>query len=130
VVHGRALCDDLEIPRGTLRSRYVQLGVAFAMTTVSHWVGALMMSGKLGEEAGFFMLQPVAIAVEDGVIAVGRRWKIKGGWGWRLVGYVWVWSWVVWSGWRWLDAMDLAVMENAENSRPNVAKRVVQMFTI
>ncbi len=38
-MHGRALCEALGIPRGTLRSRYLRLSVAFAMTTVSHWVG-------------------------------------------------------------------------------------------
>ena len=128
-MHGRALCDTLGIPRGTLRSRYLQLAVAFAMMTVSHWVGALMMSGRFEGELGFFMLQPVAIAVEDGVVAVGAKLGVKGGWGWRLVGYVWVWSWVVWSGWRWFDTMDFVDTAMWEKLRPNVAKRVVHMFT-
>lgn len=104
LAHGRTLYDRLGIPRGTLRSRYAQLGVAFAMTTVSHQIGGLMMSGRFENEFGFFMLQPVAIAVEDGVLAVGKRLGFKGGWGWRLVGYAWVSSWLVWSGWRWYDA--------------------------
>ena len=127
-MHGRALCGALGVPRGTLRSRYLQLGVAFAMTTVSHGVGALMMSGRFEGEFGFFMWQPVAIAVEDGVLAVGKRVGVRGGWGWRLVGYVWVWSWVVWSGWRWFDAMDLVDTAMWEMWRPNFAKRVVRIF--
>ena len=127
-VHGRALCDGLGIPRGTLRSGYVQLGVAFAMTTVSHWAGALMMSGRLHGEFRFFMAQPVAIAVEDGVLAVGKTLGVKGSWQWRLVGYFWVSSWLVWSGWRWFDAMNLADTWMWDVLRPHVAKRVVQRF--
>lgn len=127
-MHGRALCDALGIRRGTLWSRYLQLVVAFGMTTVSHWVGALMMNGRLGEEAGFFMLQPVAIAVEDGVLVVGNRLGFKGGWGWRLMGYLWTSSWLVWSGWRWFDSIEPAVAASWDNKSPNVAKMVVQMF--
>lgn len=48
----------------------------------------------------FFLAQAVAITFEDGVIAVGRRFGLgdTNVIGWRLVGYVWVWTWfaLVW----------------------------------
>lgn len=87
-----------------------------------------MMSGRLHGEFGFFMMQPVGIAVEDGLLAVGRRMGFKGGWGWRLVGYLWVLGWLVWSGWRWFDAMELTDTFMWDALRPNVAERVVQRF--
>ena len=58
---------------------------------------------------------------------MGKWLGVNGGWGWRLVGYVWVWSWIVWSGWRWFDAMDLADTAMWESWRPNFGKRIVQI---
>ena len=42
----------------------------------------------------FFLSQAVAITVEDGVIALGRRVGLTGASPiWRILGYAWVWTW-------------------------------------
>lgn len=87
-----------------------------------------MMSGMLHGEFGFIMMQPVAIMLEDGILAVGKRLGIKMNWAWRVLGYVWVASFIVWSGWQWFDAMELEDTWMWHALRPNLAKKAVERF--
>ncbi|KAI4262040.1 MAG: hypothetical protein L6R42_002776 [Xanthoria sp. 1 TBL-2021] len=123
VVYGQAVCRRLGLARGSRRSGYIQLVVAFAMTTLSHGFGAVMIR-EYNAEMGFLMLQPVGIMVEDGVLAVGRKIGVEKGWGWRLLGYVWVAGWFTWSGWQYYDARSEMFYTRSESSwnamRPNL----------
>lgn len=44
----------------------------------------------------FFLLQPLGIGIEGLVWSLGKRLGIQGnGIGWRLLGYIWTFSWLL-----------------------------------
>ncbi|KAJ7132820.1 membrane bound O-acyl transferase family-domain-containing protein [Mycena crocata] len=92
--HGRLVCRILGLTPGTNASSYVQLYTAFFMSSIVHYLSDYMaLQSWHGGSMKFFMAQAVAITAEDGLFALGRRAGVKGGYGWRLLGYAWVWSW-------------------------------------
>jgi hypothetical protein len=70
-----SLTSALGIRKGTLLSRYFQLYNAFFVSAVIHHIGALNCpySPLVWCQFYFFMIQPVAITVEDFAIYLGRK---------------------------------------------------------
>jgi hypothetical protein len=69
----------LRIRKGTLVSRYLQLYNAFFVSAVIHHIGALNCpySTLAWYQFYFFMIQPVAITVEDFAIYLGKKAGLK-----------------------------------------------------
>lgn len=101
----------LKFPRGTNRSSYTQLYVAFLLSAVLHLAGEYMYEKRIVYRSfKFFLLQAVAITFEDFVVYLAKRLLLR--WGtklnpgnaeesWaeavvRVVGYCWVTLWFCW----------------------------------
>ncbi|EXJ58575.1 hypothetical protein A1O7_06002 [Cladophialophora yegresii CBS 114405] len=82
----------MRIRRGTLGSRYLQLYNAFVVSALIHHIGALNCpySALPWCQFYFFMIQPVAVTVEDFAIYVGKKAGLRQSWRTRAVGYAWV----------------------------------------
>jgi hypothetical protein len=69
----------LDVRRGTLASKYLQLYNGFSVSALLHHIGALNCPTPMFAwyQFYFFMIQPIAITVEDFVIYLGRKlgWK-------------------------------------------------------
>ena len=98
----------LKFPRGTNRSSYTQLYIAFFLSALIHFSGDFMFEKRLVHRSfKFFLLQAVAITVEDFVIYSAKRllhWRGielklgKADESWaeavlRVIGYCWVTLW-------------------------------------
>lgn len=98
----------LKFPRGTNRSSYAQLYVAFFLSGTIHFAGDFMSQRRMVYHSfKFFLLQAVAITFEDLVIYIGKRLLLRrviklnpdradGSWAEaaaRTAGYCWVTLW-------------------------------------
>ena len=80
------------VNKGTLSSRYLQLYNGFFVSGLIHHVGSLNapFNPVVMDQFWFFMLQPVAITIEDFAIYVGKKANIKDSWKTRALGYAYV----------------------------------------
>jgi len=70
----------LRFPRGTNRSSYTQLYIAFFLSGAIHFSGEFMFERRLVYRSfKFFLLQAVAISFEDFVIYTAKRLLIRRG---------------------------------------------------
>jgi hypothetical protein len=91
---------------GSLPSSYTQLYIAFLLSGLAHVGGDYIILKRLPRSSiRFFLLQAVAITFEDFVIWLTKPIHAKLGWLSRVIGYMWVMSWYVWSAPYWLDEM-------------------------
>ena len=106
---GRLISNKyLKFPRGTNRSSYAQLYVAFLLSGIMHTAGDFMSQRRMVHHSlRFFLLQAVAITFEDLVIYSGKRLLLqagiklnprRAGESWvevatRVAGYCWVTLW-------------------------------------
>jgi hypothetical protein len=103
--------------QGSLASRYSQIYLAFALSGFTHALGDLKVAPHIVSSAGFrslvvhgalpfFMMQAVAITVEDATITLFKRVLLRlhllpaKAVPLRLVGYVWTLGWFLVS-WGW-----------------------------
>ncbi|KAJ7682049.1 membrane bound O-acyl transferase family-domain-containing protein [Mycena polygramma] len=102
--HGKFVAHRvLRLKPGSKASGYTQLYVAFLISGIMHYLPEYMALRHWGGGAlRFFFLQAVAITFEECVQDAGRRLGLKAGWGWKAVGYFWVWSWFAYClpGWQ------------------------------
>ena len=107
---GRFVANKLlKFPRGTNRSSYTQLYVAFLLSGIIHFSGEFIIKREITYcSLKFFPLQAVAITFEDFVIYVARRLLLRAGitvkpeaadgyWAGiflRILGYCWVALWL------------------------------------
>ncbi|KAJ7167814.1 membrane bound O-acyl transferase family-domain-containing protein [Mycena filopes] len=105
--HGRFVAHKvLRLQPGTKASAYTQLYVAFLVSGTMHYLPEYMVLRHWGGGAlWFFLLQAVAITLEECVMGLGRGLGITGNWKWKLVGYFWVWSWFAFSLPIWQDPL-------------------------
>lgn len=97
-----------KFPRGTNRSSYTQLYVAFFLSAVFHFAGEFTYERRIVSRSfKFFMLQALAITLEDFVIYISKRLLLQAGLkfnpgkaneSWaeaavRVMGYCWVVLW-------------------------------------
>jgi len=97
----------LKFKPGGNTALYLQLYVAFFLSGVLHAMGDFKVHRQwyAGGSLKFFCLQAVIITLEDAGLWLGRRLSIKSAWGWRVIGYVWVIAWFVYTGPDWLGPM-------------------------
>lgn len=116
---GRLVANKfLKFPRGTNRSSYTQLYLAFFLSAVIHVSGDFMAKrGMVYCSLKFFLLQAVAITFEDFIIYVAKRLLLQAGItikpgvaddSWvgtvlRIIGYCWVALWFCFSLPLWQD---------------------------
>lgn len=93
--HGKAIARTLGFRTGSQASSSTQLFAAFILSAIIHAGGDAMVDIKhLGASFPFLFLQAVAITVEDAVIAISGRLKIRSSPTIsRLFGYLWVFWW-------------------------------------
>lgn len=72
---GRIVKNIFGFRKGGFMSRYSQIWIGFVVSVLAHHAGAKMGMYEDGGywQAVYFMLQPVAIMFEDGLIALGKR---------------------------------------------------------
>ncbi|KAF9467766.1 membrane bound O-acyl transferase family-domain-containing protein [Collybia nuda] len=116
--HGRFVSGRLGLTRGSNFSAYVQLYTAFFLSAIIHSLGDYtLLRNWNGGAFKFFLWQAVAITFEDGVIALGRNAGLKGSAPvWRVLGYVWVWTWFAVCFPTWQDPLMSAGMMSEEQS--------------
>lgn len=98
-----------------MASSYVQLYTAFFISGIIHYTGDYMVSHQWqGRSLHFFLLQAVAITIEDGVIGFGKMLGIRGsGDVWKALGFAWCWVWFAYSLPIWLTPVfEAAVLRN------------------
>ena len=86
----------LRFPKGTRRSYFTQLYIGFAVTGAVHSYGAYCLTRTDMRQMKFFMLQAIAITVEEAVLTGARSLGLKGGAVSRGLGYFWVFLWLAW----------------------------------
>ena len=116
---GRLVANKiLKFPRGTNRSSYTQLYIAFFLSGFIHFAGDFMLEKRPAYHSfKFFLLQAVAITLEDFVVHVAKRVLHRRGielaqgrlgeeWAEavaRVAGYCWVTLWFCLTLPVWLD---------------------------
>jgi len=118
---GRLVANKLlKFPRGSNRSSYTQLYVAFLLSGLLHFSGDFMLEKRMVYRTfKFFLLQAVAITFEDFVFYIAKGFLRRGGvevkpgradetWAdavVRVVGYCWVTLWICLTLPIWLDGL-------------------------
>ena len=121
---GRLVANKfLGFPRGSNRSSYTQLYVAFFLSGLLHFAGDFTLEKRLVFRSfKFFLLQAVAITFEDFVIYISKcllRWggiefkpgKVDESWAEtavRVIGYCWVTLWFCFTLPLWLDELNVS----------------------
>ncbi|KIL63497.1 hypothetical protein M378DRAFT_164366 [Amanita muscaria Koide BX008] len=106
VSHGRFLAYELlHLHRKSKVAYLVQLYTTFAITALIHVGGEYTFLGYWSHRHAlrFFLLQPIAITVEEFVIQTGRNLSIQGPW--RLLGYLWVLAWLTYTVPGWIEPL-------------------------
>ena len=113
----------LKFPRGSNRSSYTQLYVAFFLSGVLHFSGDFMFEKRMVYRSfNFFLLQAVAITFEDFIIYIAKRLlsrqgielkpgKVGESWAEvavRVTGYYWVILWFCFALPIWQDGLNVA----------------------
>ena len=119
----------LKFPRGTNRSSYTQLYVAFFLSGLLHFSGDFALEKRMVYRSfNFFLLQAIAITFEDLVIYIAKGLLRRGGvelkpgkvdesWaeaGVRAFGYCWVTLWFCSTLPIWLDEPSAAGVNSAD----------------
>ena len=119
----------LKFPRGTNRSSYTQLYVAFFLSGLLHFSGDYIFEKRIVYRSfKFFLLQAVAITLEDFVIYVAKRLfrqrgiELKPGkadesWAEavvRVIGYCWVTLWFCLAFPLWADELNAAGLASTD----------------
>ncbi|KAH7403907.1 membrane bound O-acyl transferase family-domain-containing protein [Cadophora sp. MPI-SDFR-AT-0126] len=84
---------------GSFASRYSQIWVGFAVSAAIHHAGAIvgMFEDDGWLQSLYFLVQPVGIMFEDGVMGIARRFGIRASRWTKLLGHLWVIGWFSWS---------------------------------
>ena len=119
----------LRFPRGSNRSSYTQLYVAFFLSGLIHSSGDFMLEKRvLSCSFKFFLLQAVAITFEDFIVYMAKRLLRREGIelvpgrideSWvevtvRVIGYCWVTLWFCLALPIWLDELDALGFSRAD----------------
>jgi hypothetical protein len=122
----------LRFPRGSNRSSYTQLYIAFFLSGVIHSSGDFMLENRMVYQSfKFFLLQAVVITFEDLVIRAAKRMLLWGGielkpgrvdecWAEvvvRFAGYLWVILWFCLSLPIWTDEASVTGVNSVDRWR-------------
>jgi uncharacterized membrane protein YhhN len=97
------ITETLGIRSGTLQSTYAKLFLSFFLSALIHYTGGIFAARQELGEFKFFLLQAVAITIEDGFIWLWERMGWKSGFWGRVLGYVWFVSFMTWTARGWVD---------------------------
>ncbi|KAG2119423.1 membrane bound O-acyl transferase family-domain-containing protein [Suillus clintonianus] len=112
VPFGQKMASFLGFKSGTNGSSYTQLYTAFFVSGIAHLGGdAVINSSRIGVSFPFFIYQALGITFEDMVIATARRAGVKETKGARMVGYIWVICWFIFTAMPWVTAVGVAGVE-------------------
>lgn len=118
-----------KFPRGTNRSSYAQLYIAFFLSGVIHFAGDFMANQRVVYHSfKFFLLQALAITVEDFIVYIGKHVLFRRGIklnpgradeNWadavaRVMGYCWVTLWFCYTLPEWRDKSNGIGFDGAE----------------
>jgi uncharacterized membrane protein YhhN len=96
------ITDSLGLRSGTLQSTCAKLFLSFFLSASVHYTGGIFAARQELGEFKFFLLQAVAITIEDGFLWLSKTMGWKGGvWG-SVLGYLWFISLMTWTardGW-------------------------------
>lgn len=92
---GKATARFCGAQPGTNASSYIQLYMGFLVSGLLHAWGDRQLDRSFGRSPSFFMAQAVAITVEDGVVALGKRLGVRESPVTRTLGRVWTYAWFV-----------------------------------
>lgn len=110
---GHKLGRYLSIPEGTILSSLVILYTSFFISAWIHHAGDYMMLGHHADALKFFLSQAVVITLEKSIVALGRRVGFTNSYAWRILGYVWVQLWFLYSLPWWLQPhIDAGLIQN------------------
>jgi hypothetical protein len=105
---------------GTNGSSYTQLYTAFFASAIMHSMGdAIIARSQIGISCHFFIYQAFGITFEDKVIAAARRAGVKETKWMRVIGYVWVTSWISVTATSWASVLCIAGMDNGLQVTPS-----------
>lgn len=80
--------DLLHLLKGSFASKYAQLFVSFFIGGVLHSIASLLVCGNDDGKFGFFIMQFVAIFIEDHVIDFAKCIEAGENRAWRVLGYL------------------------------------------
>ena len=139
---GRLVANKiLKFPRGSNRSSYTQLYVAFFLSGLLHLGGDFVVERQaVYHSFKFFLLQAVAITFEDLVIYIAKRslrWRgiefkpgrVDESWvetAVRVTGYCWVTLWFCYTLPVWID--DLDVFGFSSNDRRPITQFLLDIW--
>ncbi|KAK7062307.1 membrane bound O-acyl transferase family-domain-containing protein [Favolaschia claudopus] len=105
--HGKFLAHRvMGFKPGSTASAYTQLYVAFFISGIMHYLPEYMALRHWGGGAlVFFLLQAVAITLEECVLAAGHWFGLTPSRRWKIVGYFWVWTWFAYCLPIWQDPL-------------------------
>ncbi|XTI89609.1 hypothetical protein V2W45_1241162 [Cenococcum geophilum] len=81
--------DLLHLLEGSFASKYAQLFVSFFIGGMLHSFASLLVCGNDDGKFSFFIIQFVAIFIEDHVIDFAKCIEAKENRAWRVLGYLW-----------------------------------------
>jgi hypothetical protein len=86
-----------------LQSTYAKLFLSFFLSPSVHYTGGIFAARQELGEFKFFLLQAVAITIEDGFLWLWKTMGWNGGVRGRVLGYVWSISFMTWTARGWVD---------------------------
>jgi len=111
----------LRIPNGTLLARYTKIVLAFGISGLLHYLTAIT-TGLPPSHTGdltYFLMQALGIMCEDAVQALYRRNTSgkPGSWT-RIVGYIWVSLFLIWTTPQWMYPRARAIVPGKDDMPP------------
>ncbi|KAF8971274.1 membrane bound O-acyl transferase family-domain-containing protein [Flammula alnicola] len=103
--HADFLAKAIGLPLKSKFTTYFKLFAVFFMSGLIHPVGdyVIMHNWVMPHALQCFLLQAVAITLEDGILALARRAGLPSSWFTRIIGYLWVILWFAFSIPFWMD---------------------------
>ncbi|KAI6035006.1 membrane bound O-acyl transferase family-domain-containing protein [Pisolithus orientalis] len=106
--------------RDSWATSYHRLCNAFLCSALIHVCGDIVLQIRIrknvttspniiGLSLPFFLLQPVGVLIEDAAIGMGKRMGMKIGRWSKILGYTWVWVWLCWTLFLWVDGLKNAI---------------------
>jgi hypothetical protein len=99
--HGKAFAQALRLKPGSRIYGYAILLVAFFISGLYHAVPEYRATSNWSTSVAvcqFFMMQVIGIMTEDAVIAAGKYLGLRRNVVVKVIGMVWFWLWMTWSG--------------------------------
>lgn len=103
----QTLIRYVPIKQGTLASRYLQLYLAFIASALIHHLGVLNVTSSTPQNDMnsliFFLIQPLAITLEDFAVYLGKKAGVKSSWKTKILRTICTLAWFSYS-FRYLSA--------------------------